>query len=405
MSKKFITLILKNIISIILYIICFPVFFFIICIKPFFHFRFGKINTIRYGTFCSQIFFFLDQIKKEENNSKKIDLLGRDTIISNSQLYKMAIRANLNIVPFSTLTEFLRKGLRFWTRSKSFDSPMVNALQKSFWKKNEENNIQIKFTEKEKIKGQNLIKKLGIPKNSEWICIFNRDENYLNSLIKNKDWSYHSYRDFEPESLIEASNQFIKENLYVVRLGSKTKKKLSSKNKKIIDYPNTGLSDDFLDVFLAANCKLYFGGDSGVNDIPLFFNKPVYLINCSLTLLKIYSEKFGKIFITKHLYSNKMKKYLSLREIFQSGLNGCSETHKFLDKDIKVVSNSSSENLEFAKEVLDDINGKRLLTDEDIYLQKKFWSICKEFMPEVDFSNSNLNIGSNFLKKNFYLLD
>ena len=100
-----------------------------------------------------------------------------------------------------------------------------------------------------------------------------------------------------------------------------------------------------------------------------------------------------------------MKKYLSLREIFQSGLNGCSETHKFLDKDIKVVSNSSSENLEFAKEVLDDINGKRLLTDEDIYLQKKFWSICKEFMPEVDFSNSNLNIGSNFLKKNFYLLD
>jgi CRISPR/Cas system CMR-associated protein Cmr5 small subunit len=83
---------------------------------------------------------------------------------------------------------------------------------------------------------------------------------------------------------------------------------------------------------------------------------------------------------------------------------GCASNDRLKNLGIRTISNSNQENTEFAKEVLEDIKGKRNLSDEDKDLQKKFWSICKEYMPEINFSNVKLNIGKNFLKKNVYLL-
>ena len=77
-----------------------------------------------------------------------------------------------------------------------------------------------------------------LPTNAKWVCIHNRDSKYLNEHL-NGDYNYHDYRNFSVKDMISASEFLANKGFYVIRVGSKTKEKLNSKNKKIIDYANT----------------------------------------------------------------------------------------------------------------------------------------------------------------------
>ena len=43
---------------------------------------------------------------------------------------------------------------------------------------------------------------------------------------------------------------------YVIRMGVKASKPLKSSNPKIIDYANSKIRNDFLDIYLGAKCSL-----------------------------------------------------------------------------------------------------------------------------------------------------
>ena len=55
--------------------------------------------------------------------------------------------------------------------------------------------------------------------------------------------------------------------------------------KYIIDYANSNFVNDFSDIFLLANCKAYFGSDTGINAVSDVFSKKVYFSHILLQFL------------------------------------------------------------------------------------------------------------------------
>ena len=56
-------------------------------------------------------------------------------------------------------------------------------------------------------------------------------------------------------------------------------KEFKSNNPKIIDYVNSDLKSDFMDVFLGAKCSFCLSTSFGFDEVPNLFRKPIiYLI-------------------------------------------------------------------------------------------------------------------------------
>ena len=70
---------------------------------------------------------------------------------------------------------------------------------------------------------------------------------------RNNNWSYHDYRHWDLDNFFLAAKELTKKGYYVFRMGVYAEKEFKSNNPKIIDYVNSDLKSDFMDVFLGAN--------------------------------------------------------------------------------------------------------------------------------------------------------
>ena len=93
---------------------------------------------------------------------------------------------------------------------------------------------------------------------------------------------------------------------------------LGTNNPKIIDYANSNLRSDFMDIYLAAKCYFCVSSTAyGFSDLASLFAKPIVNMNLPLGEILSYSEKF--LLIVKHHFLKKENRKLSLSEIFSHG--------------------------------------------------------------------------------------
>ena len=234
----------------------------------------------------------------------------------------------------------------------------------------------IKLTKNEINDGKNEIKKFGMNLNSKWICIHNRDESYLNTIYPEKNWNYHNYRNFSINDLKPAAQYFAEKGYYVFRMGKYSKEKLKTDNPKIIDYSNSKLQSDFMDIFLLSNCEFYFGSPSGIVNTLLLFRKPLFVINM-IPIEAIFSYKRREPCIFMRLFDEKNNKILSVREMVKKNTLFLFNESDYINNKIKPINNSKEEILEFAKEAEKELTiaglkaRKRISKIYQIFLIKK----------------------------------
>ena len=68
------------------------------------------------------------------------------------------------------------------------------------------------------------------------------------------------------------------------------------------------LRNDFMDIYLAANCTLCISASSGFEAVPLAFRKPLVMIVVPLMDAKTWSDKV--LILTRHYFSKQKKKKL-----------------------------------------------------------------------------------------------
>ena len=233
----------------------------------------------------------------------------------------------------------------------------------------------LNFTNEEEIKGKKILNKFGLKDGDKFVCLAVRDSAYQKKKIstRGRDWSYHDHRNHDIDNFVLAAEELAKRGYYVFRMGVVVNKPLNSNNPKIIDYANSNLRSDFMDVYLGAKCSFCISTGLGFDNMPYIFRRPIGLISLPFGDLRTNSEKY--LLLTSHHILKKEKRRLSLSEIFSHGVAYAYDTKDFVEKGIELKDCTSDEIKDLAIEMVELFEFNKKLSFEEEKLQNTFKSL------------------------------
>jgi len=207
----------------------------------------------------------------------------------------------------------------------------------------------LSLSEKDLINGHEKLLQLGIPESAWFICIHAREGKY--SPI---DEPIHQHRNSDIATYIDAINEIISRGGYVIRVGDRNTKQLP-KIMGLIDYANSNLKSEMLDVFLLANAKFILGDSSGVALISTVFGVPCALVN----MTPITSTGILKKDIVIHkLYFDQNGCKLSLNDLRRINLANARSSSSYQTQCIEIRDNSPAEILRITIEMFNRLENK-----------------------------------------------
>lgn len=250
------------------------------------------------------------------------------------------------------------------------------------------------LTEADKRRGQECLRKLGIPPDAWFVCLHSREGGY-----SPHDEMIHSYRNCDIRSYASAIKAIADKGGWCIRMGDASMSKLPAM-KHLIDYAHSDLKHDWMDVFLCASCRFFLGSNSGLSWVSTVFGVPSALTN----LVPVSVMPFGKmdIGIPKLHWSRDENRYLSFAEIFSSPIANYRFTGEYENAGIQVMENTEEDIRDLANEMLQLLDGTGFYTPEDESLQKRY----KEFFKPGHYSHGTCaRVGRDFIRKYSYLID
>jgi putative glycosyltransferase (TIGR04372 family) len=399
-----------------IYLISFPIVIIIRLIRPWFLIRWGELTSSRIGHFSINVELYCCEQEAGINvpSQKYLDLFYLKKIICNRQLEKMwrrqlLILPNWLLFPLSKVNIFLNKFISggnyhmigfndIMAICTNNDRDVHNLIEKF--------QPHISFTKEEEIKGKKILTEFGIPEGAKFVCLLVRDSGYLDRHKKYeylKRWSYHSYRDGDIDKYVLATEELAKRGYYVFRMGINVLKPLKSSNPKVIDYANSKIRSEFMDIYLGAKCSFGITTGTGFDEIPRIFRKPIVWVYVPLGYIITNNEK--DLIITKHHINKKNKNKLTISEIFSSNVAVSLYANEFKKNDIELKENTPEEIRDLVVEMEERLTGCWHETEEDLLLQKKFWSIFKENINQLRLKmplhgKMKSRFGAKFLRDN-----
>jgi len=353
-------------------------------------FRFGRVMNSRIGEMGPG----LDQFLRK----KKLGLLPANTTYffalydktANHQMARMFKRTDLNIITNWLYTRFYEFCTPVLTRTRFYVMTAGNFFQYRLYTGAD---ATLSFTPEEETRGRAFLDSLGITEKDWFVCFHTRDPLYLKNWEPTKENTYHNFRNSDVSIYIDAARLINSRGGYVLRMGALVEKKFDGVHPRTIDYANQ-YRDDFLDMYLCAKCRFFFGDVSGLWTVIAMFDKPVVCANYTYSDIPCARRSF---YITKKFYSERERRFLKYNELLKMGLVFVSSGHDYTKQGIRVVDNTPEEITALAAEALDIMDGKRRVNEET---QKIFKGIFPPWHPGHD---NNVIINSDFVKNNMEL--
>tara|TARA_B100000242_G_scaffold235160_1_gene175027 strand:- start:1002 stop:2297 length:1296 start_codon:yes stop_codon:yes gene_type:complete len=267
----------------------------------------------------------------------------------------------------------------------------------------EQAKINIFFTQREINNGNSILKNFGIDTKKKIVGIILRDNDYLKENYPKIDWSYHKIRHSDFSYYSECAEKLASLGYQVVVFGERQKK---FKNKNIINYTNSSIRSDFMDIYLSSKLNFAISSANGLDAIPIIFKIPLIEVSVApIILIRPYTSKIKILF--KTYYSKTLKRKLNMEEIFKFKLHDLQG--KDLSDEIEFIHPSSKEITSAALEFHDELSNNFEISEEEKILQNNFKTKYKKLV-ETSSEDRNLNnftasIGKLFLKNNSYLVN
>ncbi len=359
--------------------------------------RIGRLKNHKLGHITVEIENYLNEKKLNSNNSGKIifDIFYKEAFVSNNFFIKMRGR-NIFIAPKIIFKELYYLnfilGKKYICGSQNGDRDIFNLLDQT--------KSNLIFSEDEVSEGKKFLNKIGV-NNKPYVCLIVRDNAYFGFK------PFSNYRNADIENFKKAINFLTSKGYYVIRMGAKVEKKLKLNNDKFFDYASSPLRNEFLDIFIGANCEFCLGTSTGFEGIPMCARKPTVTTNfVPIGYMPSWSKK--SIVIFKHHHCKKTGKKLSLKDIINNGLCLTLDGKEYDHKGVDLIENTSEEILDATKEMYKKINNQWENSYEQNLLNNKFLSIYP--LQIIDRDNQRLHgsiltqIGFEYLNKNNYFL-
>lgn len=373
---------------------------FFIVIRPFFLVKIGLLHSDRIGHFALNTELYI--CEKLHFNKKGVEFFYYPTKPCNTKLAEI-IERNLVVLPKLIARPFdlIFRKFEFMkahrTRSLNGDYDVHNLIDKF--------PTQLNLTNEEYKIGNKILKKYGY-ENQKIILFIIRDDSYLKSTRSSSKFilaNYHSHRDDNIKNYEDAMMYLAKKGYLVLRMGKKVKKKISIKHKNIVDYPFCKFKSDFMDIFLAKKCLFGVTNLTGYDALFVIFRKPMLCLG-SLPIGCMFSSSKNYMNTVYYHYSKKLKRNLTLTEIFEKNLAFSFSRNEFENKGIKIIKFKSDEIKEYIVDMLKFVKRKSYSKNNKFntkatllyrFLINKY-DINKRFHGKIKSYFSNY-----FLKKNF----
>jgi len=405
-----------------LLILIYPFSFILSLFEKKYIFRFGDLHSSNYGVFVMGAFLYQASIKryrKKYIGKKLIDIFGHESgVCNNFFLQQLMKNNNFNIKESVGLAFYL--SYLFRNSSKNI-IPVRNEYD--LFGDTLKLNDFILFTDEEISIAETFLKKIN-PDNMPIVTMHAKD-NVFSTEVEGKNIKKCD-RCADINTFKKSTNYLSKQNNFCIRMGA-AQEKIDENGMSLFDYSNSGERMEFLDFYLASKSKFYIGTDSGYSATPFLFKIPMIVTNIVRPLGYFFSMTPNSIFIHKRMFSKKYNKLLNYKEIFIHYKRNKQMDSIVEDLDIIFLDNSDDEILEGTKEIVANIDGVDIRTENGKILQEKFWKIVESFNFEYsDFYHEkfklydiiypedepsfqsrklfNINVSAYFLEKNEYLL-
>ena len=392
------------------YLLSIPLIVILRLIKSWYLIRWGELESGRIGPFSINTELYCCERDAGTNSpsQKYLDLFYIRKYVCNKQLEKMW-RRSLIILPVWLLRPLSRINRFFCLFISSFKEHEIILIKENYFVGSlvDKFPAHISFTDKEELKGKEILKKFGLAKDAKFVCLHVRDSGYLSRHIKHEytgeRYQYHNHRDADIDKYVLAAEELARREYYVFRMGINVLKPLKSSNPKVIDYANSDMRSDFMDIYLGAKCSFCISTGAGFDAIPAVFRRPIIYLKLPLGRIIMFNE--NNLMIVKHHTHKKNKKKLTISEIFSSNIAMSQYSNEFESKEIELEHNSPEEIRDLVVEMDERLNGSWNETKEDLLLQKKFWSIFEENMKRLNlklpvYGKIKGRFGAKYLREN-----
>lgn len=371
-----------------------PVALVVRILRPWLTVRFGFLHSERIGHFAYDTELYLCERDTGMDGSQNFDVFYYVGKISNYQLKKMWDRS-LRLWSFAKWIDKANRLLPGW-QSQVIAMSSTRDIHGLLGR----NPPHISFTAEEEKLGQEGLRKIGIPDASPFVCFAARDSSYLDKARSDRNWDYHKYRNSDIHTYLPATEELTRRRYFAIRVGAIVEKKLNISNPRIIDYAVNG-REDFLDIYLGAKCQFFICDTAGIHAVAEIFRRPIAWVNF-IPLEYVYSWGANQLFIPKKLWLRKERRFLTFREILDSGIGRFLESKEYERAGIEAIDNTPEEITALAVEMDERLKGEWRSTEEDKELQQRFWGL---FKPN-DLNRIFLSrIGAQFLRQNRQLLE
>ena len=376
----------------------FPVVLFARLVRPAVLIRFGPIRSDRIGHFGPETELYLCEREQGKHGHKALDLFYYRGSICNQQLAKMWSRT-ISINGLVRWPDILNRHLPggrphlIPRRTLAGQYDVHNVLEKT--------PPRLSFSPEEEQFGQQALEEMGIPNGVPFVCFAARDTTYLTETFPEQDFRYHDYRNSKIGNYIYAAKAMVDRGYYAIRMGATVATRLDTHGSGIIDYAGGESRSDFLDIYLAANCRMFIGSADGITGTPLIFRRPISMVNfIPLGDLWLWSD--NHLSIPKKLWLRREHRFMTVGEITDSDVRMFVRTEQYDRLEIEVIENTPEEIASVVIEMDDRLSGTWPTSEEDEELQNRFWSVYRS---NYTYATVKSRIGAQFLRENRNLLD
>ena len=375
---------------------------FIRIIRPLLLIRIGVLRSDRIGHFAleTELWLLEQEAGVALRPKRSIDLWYAPEPIANRVLYKMwkqvlTIWPNWLMVAVFRVNNLIPGATAHQIKNTTATCLDVHNLLDIY-------PPRLKFTATQIEQGRAGLAELGIKPGDRFVCFIVRDSAYTKKAFPEKDMSYHDFRNCDVDDYVAGAEALADRGLFVLRMGSVVSKPLVSNNPRVIDYANSKVRSEFMDLFLGAHCEFNVSDGLGFYAIPAMFRRPNAYVNYS-PFFMYYSSRVCELGIAKTMIDKATGRRLNLTEMGERGVARFGATSQFTTAGVSVKSNTPSEIKDLMLEMLDRLEGKWKTEPLDDELQNKFWKKYSEIIgPDRETFHGEIwsKYGAQFLRDN-----
>ena len=122
-------------------------------------------------------------------------------------------------------------------------------------------------------------------------------------------------------------------------MGRIVSNKLESGSKSVIDYANSNIRSDMLDVYLFSQAKFVITTSTGMDFIGALFRVPMGIVNV-VSAWSVFEGEILKSYQPKEIFDTKSGYHVGLEELLSRGYQEAYNRSDFLSMNLRFVDNS-----------------------------------------------------------------